>query len=340
LALVCTGFKDVHGQEFYNLQPKNVKLHSSVFSKLEIIDTRYDTVHIGWVKRGLLNRKEEVKFPWQKTLKQEIVRTVTNLLDSTTDSRMDGTLLINLRNFFISEHTEALSEEGLFAIKAGFYLKQDTIYRKMFTVDERYTIKAGGLDVTDKLLDTVKTLYGELIKRAANFDLAGLDMSKQYTAYDIEHIVDAEKKDIPIYQVAAAKKGLYATYEDFRNNHPARENIIVQYRKGFSRPFVYEMEADGKKGKEILRKYYYLVSDGERMFISRTLNLYELTKTNNEFYFTGLGKDDADMGTVLLASAAFGLIAGGMAANHDTAVFEFRLDYLTGKFVPVRKIKD
>jgi hypothetical protein len=65
-----------------------------------------------------------------------------------------------------------------------------------------------------------------------------------------------------------------------------------------------------------------------------------LTKTNGDFYFTGLGKDAADGETVFLAWALFGIIAGGAAANRDTAIFEFRLDHLTGKFIPVRKIKD
>ena len=113
----------------------------------------------------------------------------------------------------------------------------------------------------------------------------------------------------------------------------------MDHRKGFSRPFIYEMKENNKKGKEIPSKSYYVVCDGEKMYIGRPHNLYELTKTNNDFYFTGIGKDEADMGTMILAGALGG-IAGGIAGSHDTAIFEFKIDHETGKFIPIRKIKD
>jgi hypothetical protein len=336
LIIVCTCRNTVQAQEYLNLQSKRLKLNSSIFSKFEIIDSRYDTAHAGFVQRGLLNRKEEIKFPW-KSSREEMIYSIGKMIDSV--NKENGTVMINIRKFFISEVTEATREFGKMQLKAGCYLKQDTIYREMFTIDTTYII-SGGLDVTTRLLDTVPELWGAFVQRIATFNPYDCDPTKDFTDYDVHHIDELEKKQIPIYNVAFPKKGLYASYDDFKNNHPSQENVIVEFKKGFSRPFIFEVNEKGKKGKEILRKYYYMVSDGERTFISRPQNLYEVTKKEGNFYFTGVGKDAADMGSVVAVSVLFGAIAGGAAANHDTATFEFMLEHNTGRFIPLRKIKD
>jgi hypothetical protein len=338
LVAVFTCIKTVNAQktEFINLQPKQVKIINSNFSKVEVIDSRLDTSGIvGMIQRGAFNRQVTLRL--EHPMQDEVGRTAAMLIDSA--QKMDGTCLINIRRFNISENTGALSESGSFRFRAVFYAKQDTLYKRMFSIDETVTIP-GGLDVTQKLLEKVPEILGAHIKRAVTFNQQEIDATRQYSLYDIQHIDEVERKDIPIFQVDVPKKGLYATYEDFKNNRPSNENVIVEHRKGFSRPLIYEMNEKGKKGKEVLRKYYYAVSDGEKFYISRAHNLYELTKTNGNYYFTGVGKDGADTGASILAYAAFGLIGGLAAGNHDTAIFEFVLDHVSGKFVPVKKIKD
>jgi hypothetical protein len=339
IVIVCTCCNAVFAQEsdkrteYLHLQPRRVTINSAIFSNVEVIDNRYDTTHLGFVQKGAFNRKEALIL--SQPLKNEIGATVTKMIDGA--NKQEGTLLINIRRFYVSELTLAMSESGTFGLKAEFYLKRDSGYKRMFTIDSNTVVS--GLDVTKKLLDTTPETFGAFIQQAASFDPAQCD-TRLYTAYDIQHIEELEKREIPVYNVDIPKKGMYATYEDFKNNRPSSENVLVENRKGFSRPFIYELKENGKKGREILRKYYYAVCDGEKMFISRPNTLYQLTKTNGEFYFTGLGKDAGDMGTVILASALFGMFAGGAAANHDTAIFEFRIDHLTGRFIPVKKIKD
>jgi hypothetical protein len=339
IVFVCTCSNAAFAQnndkrtEFLQLQPKRITINSAIFSKVEVIDNRYDTGHIGFVQKGAFNRKEALIL--SQPLKNEIGAIVTKMIDGA--NKQEGTLLINIRRFYVSELTLSMSESGTFGLKAEFYLKQDSGYKRMFTIDTNTVVR--GLDVTKKLLDTTPEAFGAFIQQAASFD-PGQCATRLFTADDIQHIEQLEKKEIPVYNVDMPKKGMYATYEDFKNNRPSNENVLVESRKGFSRPFIYELKENGKKGKEILRKYYYAVCDGEKMFISRPNTLYPLTKTSGDFYFTGVGKDAADMGTVILTSVLFGMFAGGAAANHDTAIFEFRIDHLTGRFIPVKKIKD
>jgi hypothetical protein len=341
IVIVCTSCNAVFAQEsdkkteYLQLQPKRATINSAVFSNVEVIDTRFDTDYLGFVQKGGFNRKEALILT--QPLKNEMATVVNKMIEGA--NKQEGTLLINIRHFNVSEITGYNTERGTFAFKAGFYLKKDTVYRRLFATDTSFTVRAGGaLDVTTRLLDTVPEALGMFIKQAAGFDVNMAD-SRQYTAYDIRHIDELEKKELPVYNVDIPKMGLYVTYEDFKNNRPTREDIIVYHRKGFSRPFIYEMKEGNKKGKEIPSKSYYVVCDGEKMYIARPRTLYPLTKINGDFYFTGVGKDEADMGTMVMAGVLFGL-AGGLAAGHDTAIFEFKIDPSSGRFIPVRKIKD
>lgn len=338
LVAACTGLNTVNAQktEFMSLLPKQVKITNSNYSKVEVVDGRLDTAAaVGLIQRGAFNRSVILRL--EHSMEDEVGGTAVRLIDSA--NKMDGTFLIIIRRFYVSENTGAMSESGSFTLRAGFYDKQDNMYRHMFSIDTLITIP-GGLDVTKRLLLNVPEIMGSYIKQAVTFNKEGINTARQYSLNDIQHIDEVERKDIPIFQVDVPKKGLYATYEDFKNNRPSNENVIVEHRKGFSRPLIYEMNEKGKKGKEILRKYYYVVSDGEKFYISRSNALYELTKTNGNYFFTGLGKDGADTGASIVAYAAFGLLGGLMAGNHDTATFEFVLDHVSGKFVPVKKIKD
>jgi hypothetical protein len=338
LVAACTGLKTVNAQkiEFISLLPKDVKITNSNYSKIEVVDSRLDTASVvGMIQRGAFNRSVILRL--EHDMQDEIGNTATKLIDSA--NKTDGTFLINIRRFNVAENTGALSESGSFTLRAGFYDKQDNVYRRMFSIDTTIIIP-GGLDVTKRLLQNVPEIMGSYIKQAVTFNKEAVDAAKQYSLNDIQHIDEVERKDIPIFQVDVPKKGLYATYEDFKNNRPSKENVIVEHKKGFSRPLIYEMNENGKKGKEIQRKYYYVVSDGEKFYISRSNALYQLTKANGNYFFTGLGKDGADTGASMVAYAAFGLLGGLMAGNHDTATFEFVLDHVSGKFVPIRKIRD
>jgi hypothetical protein len=335
---VCAGWNAAQAQDpqFYSLQSKHVKIDHSFFSKVEVVDSRRDTVHLGFVKRGVFSRKGGLIL--SRSLKDEVAAAAGKLINEAT-IKQESTLLINIRKFYISERMD-LAMTGMFTLKAGFYIKQDSLYREIFTIDTTYKIPPDVGNVTKYLLDTIPGLLGLLVRDAAGYDPDRSVTRNQYTVYEIQHLTELEKIAIPVYNVEAPKKGLYATVADFMNNHPTREDVIIENRKGFSRPFIYEMTEAGKKGKEILRKYYFVVSDGEKMFVSRPNALYELTKKDNDFYFTGVGKDDADAGSIAMGYLMLGLVGGLVAANHDTAIFEFILDHSTGKFIPIRKIKD
>ncbi len=320
--------------EYIHLEPSNIKIERSIFSEIEIADSRFDTIYMGFVQKGAFNRKAPIQLTQSMT--DEIRESVSNLIANST--KENETILINVRNFFLSELTSAMSETGTFIFKAGCYLKQGYTYKFMFSVDTTIVVRA--MDVTKKLLRTANEQFGLFVQRAASFDISELDSKTAYSSYEIQHIDETEKKSIPVYNVDLPQKGLYSSFEDFKNNQPSEANFIEEFSKKTKEPKFFQVREDGTKGKEFLRKNYYAICDGSRLYISTEYGLYPVTKRDYDFYFTGKAKETANTAAVATASLMFGILGGMLASIPEKATFEFKIDHTTGKFLPLKKISD
>ena len=113
LPVLFSFFQTLYGQkpEYIHLEPADIKIEKSIFFKAEVIDTRFDTVYMGFVQKGAFNRKAPIKL--SQPIPDEITASVLHIIGGAT--KEDGTILINIRNFFLSELTAGLSESGTFA---------------------------------------------------------------------------------------------------------------------------------------------------------------------------------------------------------------------------------
>jgi hypothetical protein len=337
LVAACTFWSAATAQknEILNLQPKRVTIPASCFSNVEVLDSRLDTSNLGFIQRGLLNRMAYVTT--SRPLKDELASTVTTLIKDA--SKQDGTLLINLRQFKLTEFDGKGAENGVFRISAVFYLKQGPVYRKILNVNTSVVVR--GLDVTERLLDTVHEALGAFIQQAAGFDVAKIDPTTQFTAQHYESIDELEKEKVPVYNVDLLQKGLYATFEEFKNNRPSAQVIVQMDASG--KPQVYEMKENGKKGRKIRFDNYYAVCDGEKMFISGDYALYPLSKRDTDFYFRAPGKEGGD-GSLLVAPNQTIIVSrtGELPAylKYDWSIVVFKIDHITGRFIPVRMVED
>jgi hypothetical protein len=334
---VCTGWNTAKAQqrEIITLQPKQVKISSSIFSNVEVLDTRLDTSSLGYVHKGLLNRM--VFLTTSQPIKKELETMVTHLVDGVP--KQDATLLINLRQFYLSEFSGKGGENGVFRFSAVFYVKRDSVYRKVLTVNSNVVVKSF-VDITQKLLDTVPEILGAFVLQAASFDAVKTDSTSQLTARHFDALDELEKEKIPVYNVDMLQKGLYASFEDFKNNRPSRQVIIVQEDES-DKPLIYEIKENGKKGSKIKNGNFYAVSDGEKMFISGPYTLYPLRKRDTDFYFTGIGKDGGDESPIVPGQTIILDRSGNLPAflKYDWGGVVYKIDHITGKFVPVRIVE-
>jgi hypothetical protein len=331
LAMVCISQKTVHAQKTVNLSllPKQTSIRSSTFSNVEIIDNRLDTSNLGFIQKGALNRLVPVTTP--QPFMDELGNSIIKLVNDA--SKQEGTLLINIRQFALSEFLGKGGENGVFRFSAVFYLKHDSLYRKVLTVNTNVVVKAGFGDVTQKLLDTVPEVLGNFVQQVASFEPAHADSMSRFTAVNFESLDYMEKETIPVYNSDMPQKGLYATFDEFRNNRPSRQVIIV-HKYTAEQPKVYEIKADGKKGKQIKPDQFYVVYDGEKMFISGTYGLHTLSKRDDDFYFRSLGREGGD-GSPMVAGQTVIIGRSGKLPFEWSAVV-FKIDHITGKFIPVR----
>jgi hypothetical protein len=335
---VCCGCIAAKAQKTENisLQSKHVTIHSSVFSNVEVVDSRLDTTNLGFIEKGGLNRMVFLKT--SQPLKDELASAVNNLINGA--NKQDGTLLIHVRQFRLSQFFGKGGENGVFILSAVFYLKNAAVYRKLLTVNTNVVVKSAW-DVTAKLLDTVPEVLGAYVQQAAGFDVAKTDSTTQRTARNWEDLDEQEKNTIPVYNVDMPQPGLYATFEEFKNNRPSRQVMIVQEDE-HDKPLVYEIKENGKKGKEIKFKNFYAVCDGKKLFISGQYALYPLSKRDTDFYFRSVGKEAGDGSPLVQGQTIILGRSGNLPAplNYDWAMVVFKIDHITGKFIPVRKVED
>jgi hypothetical protein len=250
-------------------------------------------------------------------------------------SKQDGTLCINIRQFAVSEFFGEDVETGVFRISAVFYLKQADTYRKILTVNDRVIVKGRLGEVAEQLLDTVSKVFRGFVQRAASFDPAHSDTASQFTARHIEELDVAEKKAIPVYNAGLLQKGLYATFDDFKNNRPSQQVFFYYRDDGATAPRVYQLKENGMKGKEIKFNKFYAVCDGQKMYISGFYDLYPLTKDGNDFYFESIGKEGGDGSPIKSGQTVFEGKTGTLPYDWSTIVF--KIDHITGNFIPVSR---
>jgi len=59
---------------------------------------------------------------------------------------------------------------------------------------------------------------------------------------------------------------------------------------------------------------------------------------NNDFFFRAKSKTTAKTGDVIMASAFFGIV-GGLIASDTSSLFEMKLDYQNGGFIPIKEVQ-
>jgi len=319
--------------EHFVFQTENVKIDKSFFSSVEVTDARFDTVYMGFVQKGAFNHKAPIQLV--QSMPVEIMEATSKIIAGAV--KQNRTILILVRNFFLSELTTATSETGTFTFEAGCYLKdEDNSYRTMFTVDTIMVVRA--LDVTKKLLGKANEQFKLFIQRAALYDTSELGKIS-YSRNQLQNIDETEKKMIPVYNVDVPQKGLYATFQDFKNNTPTETKFIEEFNKK-TEPLFFYMNDDSSKGKEVTRTHYYAICDGNILFISTEHGLYPARKKDHDFYFVGKAKEASNTSSVAMASFMFGIVGGMLASIPETATFEFKIDHVTGKFLPIKRVSN
>jgi len=207
------------------------------FEKIEVIDRRFDTTKIGYALKLDLLRARKRAFVKMR-LKNDLSGSVQKFYNDTYQKNFSKTgyeLFIVIKTLWISampvsslQHTKESVEKSDIDIRLKFeyYLKKGDQYIPLKRIDTAFQVLKS--DTTNEEQDSKIKFLGYCLKRMIeNPDyssyISSLEKRPGKTLQQIE-IFNSKRCDIPILK-DSLKKGIYLTFEEFRNNTPSILNF-------------------------------------------------------------------------------------------------------------------
>ena len=319
--------------EDFNLRISENEKINSPYKTIKLIDVRPDTTNIGIIQKGAFNSK--VKVVPSTPLKIQFQELLNNL--NKNESANDE-LVLYLKQFYFAEVTGALSEKGYCYFQAFLFSKKsENEYLFLNKIDS--VIVHSSLDVTKATMKKGSDLVSNFMIRNMYHKPTSGEILSLDDVLNYDKII---KKQYPLYSQNQLTDGLYKDYESFRDQKPS-DIIPINIKTNPSGERVQRVfTSKNGKEKEIYDKsdYYALVYQGVPYIytnIENTMSKLRKDEKTKDFYFLAKAKTTAKTGNIVTASIFFGII-GGLIASDANAVFEMKIDYLNGSFIPIKEI--
>jgi hypothetical protein len=304
------------------------KATASLYKTVKLVDGRTNPQNLGIVQLGAFNRKARVVA--ETPLSEQLSRVMDALTSGATTG--SGELFFLLRQLSFAEVTGAMSERGYCHFRAALFARKGEGFQKLDAVDTVFLVK--GMDVTKGLLrQGSKAITGFL---SANLSKEPTD-TVTYSSNDVVNLDALEKGSLPLYNTDVYKEGLYKTFAAFSQQAPDETAFAVDLSKEGKPSAVKTMNEKGKMVKVNKKDLYAFVFKGQPYIVTE-YGFYPLAKKGGDFHFTGKAKVTANSGDVLMASLFFGVIGGLIASSPGAALFEMKIDHLSGGFVRIKEV--
>lgn len=320
--------------EDWNIAKATQKIDDTKYSRVIVQDLRLNKEDMGFVQKGAFNRYTLVK-P-KIPIEQQISDTFNDLAVKDTANKKE--LIIQIREFYFSELTSGMSEEGKFKFRATIFGGEPQNYKIIKKIDELY--KNSSLDVTQELEREAGNLLLKIISDALKTDTSLEE--RIYTYEDVVNFENIEKSKLPLYTDQKYIDGIYKDYQSFSMQSPTLQ--ISEVKESNKTIKVYYLNENNKSRNA--RGNYAVVYKG-KLYINNGEQFIELTKKENDFYFYGYISKSASFGKQFGVGVATGvltsLLTGGIGVafipTTNSVLYEFKMDSLNGNFVPIQEVK-
>jgi hypothetical protein len=326
LCFLCAGAQ--RHTEHYTITLPEQKVANSLYNSFRFIDARKDTSNMGIVQLGAFNRKARV-MP-ARPLDTQFLAVFNQLIDS---SAREGELLFLLRQLSFAEVTKATSEKGYCYLRAAVFGKTPEGYWPISKIDTVILIRS--FDVTRAMFRNGSKTLHEFIGQNLVQSPAG--NTPLFSLSNIIALDSIEKRSLPVYNTNVYTEGVYKSFAAFTQQQPDITNAEIAVDKTSLPRTVRVMNEQGKKEKVKSKELYALVYQG-KPYIATEFGYYPLEKRTDDFYFTGKAKVNANTGDVMMASVFFGIIGGLLASSPVEAVFEMKVDHVSGGFIRLKEV--
>ncbi|MEM6318956.1 MAG: hypothetical protein AAF960_14885 [Bacteroidota bacterium] len=267
------------------LEPSQLSFFDRAFHIESVVDSRMNQQTIGFVQKGLANKRLDAVF--SEPLELHLTKTFQRLLPA----KNTVPVVANVKKLYISERTTAWKEFGKAEVSIEF-MTADTL-RSWGTFFAE--VEQNGADVTKK--------HDERILQAITICL------EQFADSWGRQPVEAESIELVAFDPSQPlKKGFYPSFSSFTQRKPVL-NEVYEVRPNKKNPdwAIVTNKSDGKKAKDLFGFY-----DGKDFYLSAIQYSYQphfvkAHYTGTYYYFEDRVSDTG-------AALAFGLI-GALASN-------------------------
>lgn len=257
------------------------------FSAFQIVDLRFDTTNIGFIKDRLKYRSIVTRNKFDSEIETKLNKKYKNYLDSSSGK----TLVIFIKHFWLHETSNAKQANEKIIIKNSYdnysfyrlttllesFIKTDTHSKAFLRIDSIFSLRA-----FSKIEDGSLLLpFDNLIEKANEINVEKLISSRK--PMNEEELKNYYSKifEAPRLKKNITEKGIYMIFKDFINNRITDKDFTIQYGKLTDELFIKE------NGKEIILENFWGFSDGAKNYIRIGMNFYELQEFGNSFAFWG-----------------------------------------------------
>ena len=257
---------------------------------IEVIDARPDTMAIGL---ALISKH----IPFFATSQNSFANDVQQLLDSSIHfNKSDSfSVLMVIKKFWLTggldeemeqqiQNTEVDSSSkkiGSVLARIEFYLKKGSdhfiLYRFDTTITRNlYVSKEGSILVEQALISSLSKL------KDMDSKFKSISETKRIFSWEEIKAHDRKRFDLPVLKDSAYVRGVYFSFEEFKNNNPGQRDFQVEKDKLIDLIFV--KQRDGNLAP-IRDAWGYC--DGKNLFIKSMENYFLLQREGNAFYIYG-----------------------------------------------------
>lgn len=308
------------------------------YNTIQIIDKRADTSLIGFYAFSQAKSATQSVLVLQNGNTKSFTDFFTGAAKLNRSSKAE--LLIVIRKFWLSKEIEhrAINETtkkeeqpfvpGLIT-RLEFYVKNDATYLPLLRFDSTFKLLSG--QKRDEELFISSALISAL-QRLAEID--PVSKSTKGVKKTFDEIESFSKIRIPILSANALKKGIYTSFDEFRNNNPSIPNFEIRNDNKSSL-----LIAKDATGQEYPIRKIWGFCDGDKVFIKSIDNFFELHFLNGTIYsraskqiIRSSGKESKILSYLILPlPLADGLDKSGAFEKYAISVRYYQLDTDTGR---------
>lgn len=258
------------------------------FRYFEVIDARPDTARIGlhMERKQFINGARNRQLVFANPVSKEIAGYLNN---NFSNPRAGYNALIVIRTCWISDMLFSFNQLGRdseirykkirIRLKAEIYSAKDDIYTPLLRFD---TVLVSGKESYSRSGRALAGLLEEMIAQASIPDIPKKWEQGRHFSLENIHSFNQSRLDLPISRDRSLVKGVYKSFEEFKNNAPSIADYEIRTEK---KSCILYLKDTG--GNSYYSHSVWGLCDGQTIYVMLDGELYSSWKEQKAYYVSG-----------------------------------------------------